>query len=209
MAKATTDRRRPNGRSIWTWLLPFTALVAIVMVPEMALAQTAAPTPDKAAAPSAAQPRCDAACVKANLTKAANACARPIEAQAPFDFDWLTRPFATLFQQADQSSADDSIVRYRGDSIRFQSPQKEWIRVIYECAYDVAAQKVVSVSVRPGRLDRPNPPQTAMGPVHGRSPMSHVGPANNAPRAPSTATVYVDEPSPIEFTQIDPHRKKP
>jgi hypothetical protein len=123
MAEAMADRSRSNGRKVCAWLPRLTVLAATVMVPGLALSQVA-PSPAKTAAPSATQPRCDAECVKNNLNKAAVACARPIEAQAPFDFDWLTRPFATLFQQADQSSGEDSIVRYRGDSIRFMSPQE-------------------------------------------------------------------------------------
>ena len=206
MAEAMADGRRSNGRRICAWLPRLMVLAATVMMPGLALSQVA-PSPAKTAAPSATQPRCDAECVKTNLNKAAAACARPIEAQAPFDFDWLTRPFATLFQQADQSSSEDSIARYRGDSIRFMSPQKEWIRVSYECAYDVAAQKVVTVLVRPGRLDRPNPPAVAGRPDHGMKTVA--GAPNNTLRPPSTATIYVDEPNPIAFTQVDPHRKKP
>jgi hypothetical protein len=207
MAEAMADRRRFNGRGICTWLPRLTVLAAAVMMPGLALSQTAPPSPAKTATPSTTPPRCDADCVKSNLNKAAAACARPIEAQAPFDFDWLTRPFATLFQQADQSSSDDSVVRYRGDSIRFMTPQKEWIRVSYECAYDVAAQKVVTVLVRPGRLDKPNPPAVAGGGNHNSRTVA--GAPNNALRPPSSATVYVDEPNPIAFTQVDPHRKKP
>src|ERR1700761_9420119 len=67
----------------------------------------------------AAPPRCDANCVRVNAAKAAEACAPRIEAQAPSDFDWLTRPNPGIFQQADPSSPTDAIVHYRGDSIRF------------------------------------------------------------------------------------------
>ena len=125
-----------------------------------ALSQTA-PSPGQASAPAAPPPQmapmCDGPCVQANMDRAAKACARPIEAQSPTDFEWLTRPFMGIFLEADKSSPQNAIVAYRGKSIRFQTTQKEWIRVVYQCEYDTAAQKVVAVRVRPGRLDRPPP----------------------------------------------------
>lgn len=87
--------------------------------------------------PAAADsPKCPEACVRANNEKASAICARKIEAQAPGDFEWISRPFSGIFQQADPSKPDNAIVNYRGDSIRFLSPQKEWVRVSYECAFD-------------------------------------------------------------------------
>lgn len=100
-------------------------------------------------------PRCDADCVRANMDRAAQACARRIEAEAPIDFEWINRPFGAIFQEADPSSAQNSIVVYRGDTIRFLSPQNEWIRVAYQCAFDVAARRVADLRIRPGRLGRP------------------------------------------------------
>src|SRR6202012_5269335 len=99
------------------------------------------------AAPQAAPPQCDANCVRAHAAMAADACAPRNEAQAPSDFDWITRPTPGIFQQADHSSPSDSVFRFRGDSILFMSADKSWLRVNYECAYDVNARAVVFVHV--------------------------------------------------------------
>lgn len=128
-----------------------------------ACAQTTSPAP-QATEPAIVAPVCDAACVRVNMERASQLCARPIEAQAPIDYEWMTRPFTGLFQEADQSDAKTSVVAYRGDSIRFQNPQKEWIRVSYECRVDVAKQVVVGVRIRPGRLEQP-PRVSAAAPV--------------------------------------------
>lgn len=103
----------------------------------------------------AAPPRCDANYVRENAAKAAELCAPRIEAQSPEDFDWITRPNPGIFQQADPSSPSDSIVRYRGDSVRFMSSDKSWLRVSYECGFDVSTKTVSYVHVRSGRLDQP------------------------------------------------------
>lgn len=177
--------------------------------------------------PSPAPPRCDAACLRANLEKAAQACARPIEAQAPIDYEWITRPFAALFDEADPSGPSDSIVSYRGDSIRFLTAQKEWVRVSYECAYDVAAQKLVRLNVRPGRLGRPQQqavaapapraaaaPQTAQQAAQPQiradmlaaaiAKAASQNAASNAKAAqrPPSRTVRFGEPSAVEIMQV-------
>ena len=103
----------------------------------------------------AAPPQCDANCVRTNAGKAADACAPRIEAEAPSSFNWMARPNAGIFQQADPSSPGDTIVRYRGDSIRFLTADKSWLRVSYECAYDVRSGIVDFVKVRSGSLDQP------------------------------------------------------
>lgn len=103
------------------------------------------------------QPRCDAGCVQANSDRAARACARRIEAEAPIDFEWVMRPFGNIFQQGDLAATGSSIVLYRGDAIRFLNPQKEWIRVSYQCAFDVEQGDAKEVRIRPGRLNAPPP----------------------------------------------------
>ena len=129
---------------------------------EAALAQRASPpvaTPGGVAAAAsvgaAAPPRCDANCVRSNALQATEACVPQIAAQSPPDFDWNSRPTQGIFQKADPSSPADAVVQYRGDTVRFISSQKVWIRVSYECSYDVEARTVVAVNVRAGRLDQP------------------------------------------------------
>jgi len=129
-----------------------------------ALAQRASPpvaTPGGVAAAAsvgaAAPPRCDANCVRNNAGPASDACAPQIAGQSPSDFDWNSRPTQGIFQQADPSSPADAVVHYRGDAVRFIKSQKAWVRLSYECAYDVDTRTVVSVNVRAGQLDQPPP----------------------------------------------------
>ncbi len=139
-----------------------TALAFLSLSASAAFAQQTSPpvaTPNGvgpgAVVGKASPPRCDGNCVRANASKASEACAPKIEAQSPTDFDWISRPTPGIFQQAEPSSPADAVVRYRGDSVRFMDAQKTWVRVSYECAYDIASGAVVSVNVRTGRLDQP------------------------------------------------------
>lgn len=142
---------------------------AIILISaRAALAQRASPpvaTPggvaSAAAVGAAAPPRCDANCVRSNALQATEACVSQIAAQSPPGFDWNSRPTEGIFQKADPSSPADAVVHYRGDAVRFVNSQKAWIRVSYECAYDVEARNVVAVNVRAGQLDRPPLPATA------------------------------------------------
>jgi len=144
------------------------AFTIIVLSADAALAQRASPpvaTPDgvatAASVGAAAPPRCDANCVRNNAELASNVCAPRIAAQSPPDFDWNSRPTQGIFQQADPSSPADAVVRYRGDAVRFSNERKIWVRLSYECAYDVEARIVVAVDVHPSLLDQPPPPSTA------------------------------------------------
>src|SRR5258708_3569582 len=129
--------------NIFRWMAT-SATMALLLNAATVNAQQVVPpqTAAGAAAVPAAPPRCDANCVRENAAKAAEACAPRIEAQAPTDFDWITRPNAGIFQQADPSSPSDSIVRYRGDSVRFMAADKSWLRVSYECGYDASIKTV-------------------------------------------------------------------
>jgi hypothetical protein len=164
-----------NSRSI----IALATALALLCVAS-ANAQQATP----AGQPSA-PPRCDVNCVRENAAKAAEVCAPRIEAQSPSDFDWISRPNPGIFQQADPSSPSDSIVRYRGDSVRFMSQDKSWTRVSYECGYDVGAQAVTYVHVRSGRLDQPLAPSGARSqPAVPAKPVV----AQNAPAAAPAAS---------------------
>ncbi|WP_188517828.1 hypothetical protein [Alsobacter metallidurans] len=137
--------------------------------------------------------------------RAAQACAPQIEAQAPIDFDWLHRPFGGIFQQGDTPDAEHPAIRYRGDSIRFQSPQKEWVRVSYECSYDPVRQKIVSVTVRLGRLDRPAaPPANAAAAAPGAQNGKPARAVRPRPAPRQTIAPRAGEASDIEFFQVNP-----
>jgi hypothetical protein len=161
----------------------------------------------------ASPPRCDANCVRENAARAADACAPRIEKEAPSDFDWIMRPNPGIFQQADPSSPSDSIVRYRGDSVRFMTTDKVWVRVSYECAYDVSKQAVASVQVRSGRLDQPlTPAQAKPASAPPAAPVIQaVAPgavaAASVAAAPARQKPRVWEPSPIVIQQQSPNPK--
>jgi len=140
----------------------------VVFGADAALAQHASPpvaTPGgvatAASVGAAAPPRCDANCVRSNALQATEACVPKIAAQSPSDFDWNARPTQGIFQKADPSSPADSVVHYLGEAVRFVNSQKAWVRVNYECAYDVEARIVVAVNVRAGQLDQPPVSTTA------------------------------------------------
>ncbi len=167
----------------------------------------------------AAPPQCDANCVRTNAARAAEACAPRIQAQAPSSFSWMSQPNAGIFQQADPSTPADTIVRYRGDSIRFLTADKSWLRVSYECAYDVRAGTVEFVKVRSGSLDQPLGPANVQG-SSGQPGALRAGLLAAAIRAamPGAAItsstlvkpkprVRVWEPSSVEIQQQDPNPK--
>jgi hypothetical protein len=199
-------------------------LAMCVLACRAASAQQASPpvaTPggvsSAAAVGAAAPPRCDANCVRSNAGRASEACAPQIELKSPSDFDWISRPTPGIFQQADPSSPADAVVRYRGDSVRFMSPEKGWVRVSYECSYDVEAQKVVAVIVRAGRLDQPN---SAAQPIDAGA--AAAIPANSAQQAARPAAAQsvatpqnspkpkpkVWEPSRVEIQQQPPNPRR-
>lgn len=157
--------------------------------------------------PPPAPAGCDATCVRANNDIASQICAPRIEAQAPTDFEWVSRPFAKIFQQADAPEGSATVVRYRGDSIRFLSPAKEWVRVTYECGFDAANRSVMYVRVRLGRLDQADapaqPPQQVRATVPGPQLMSPQA-QQQAAGAPAPRRLLPSEPSEIEIRQVDP-----
>lgn len=158
----------------------------------------------------AAPPRCDANCVRTNAGRASELCAPKIEAQAPADFDWLTRPSPGIFQQADPSSPTDAVVRFRGDSVRFMDATKAWIRVSYECAFDVESQTVTYVHVKAGRLDQAN--ASVQPPAANSAPPAQTAAANAPQQAapnPPRPRPRVWEPSPVEIQQQTPYPKRP
>ncbi|MGU3546378.1 hypothetical protein [Methylobacterium sp. A52T] len=186
--------------------------------PQLAPAQ---PTPAQAAPiqantanpgtgqPAPAAPGCDATCVRANNELASQICAPRIEAQAPTDFEWVSRPFAKIFQQAEAPEGGATVVRYRGDSIRFLSPAKEWVRVTYECGFDAAKRSVEYVRVRLGRLDKADAPAQPAQQGRASAPAPQPVSSQAQQQAARTGTaaprkLLPSEPSEIEVRQVNP-----
>ncbi|WP_111562971.1 hypothetical protein [Rhizobium sp.] len=186
--------------------------------------------PAQAAGSAAPSPQgCDTACVIANMDRAGPACTRAIEARAPIDFDWLTRPFTGVFQEADPVGGASPVVVYRGDSIRFLTPRGQWVRHTYECPFDVAAGAIGPVKVWAGRIGQPMPaaavagkptapaaPKSAGaadGKVDGKALAAAISqavqargaqaakPARQPAKAP--ARIKLGEVSPVEVEQMD------
>jgi hypothetical protein len=164
------------------------------------------PVAEPRAAPSAAA--CDDACVRQAADFAAQTCVPLIEAKAPVDSDWLSRPFGGMFTQAEKPGAD-GLIRYRGDSIRILT-QNQWLRYAYECAFDPVARKIVSVQLRPGRLVPPaEVAQLAGAPVGQPGPQpaqqqAQAGQQGGQPPPPAKPRPHFGEPSPISITQAHP-----
>jgi len=172
-----------------------------------ALARTAQGQPPVIEPPAAASAEvCDNACVRRAADFAAQTCVPLIEAKATLDYDWLSRPFGGMFTQAEKPGAN-GIIRYRGDSIRILA-HNQWLRFAYECAFDPAARKIVSVQLRPGRLVPPTEGAQAMGvPVGQQAPQqapqrqAQAGPQAGQPLAAAKHRPHFGEPSPISITQ--------
>jgi hypothetical protein len=170
----------------------------------------AAPAPGApAAAPAPAVAGCDATCVRANNEIASQLCAPKVEAEAPTDYEWVSRPFAKIFQQAEAPEGAATVVKYRGDSIRFLSPQREWVRVTYECGFDAAKKSVAYVRVRLGRLDKPEtPPQNQARGQPQPVPQAQQQALNPQQAQAAPKRILPSEPSEIEVRQVHPSRKQ-
>lgn len=190
-----------------TFFKTLLASTLIALSADAALAQRASPpvaTPDgvatAASVGAAAPPRCDANCVRNNAEAASNACATLIAAQAPPDFGWNSRPTQGIFQQADPSSPANAVVHYRGDAVRFSNERKVWVRLSYECAYDVESRIVVSVNVHTSQLDQAPAPTT--------EPLTSAA-AAGPPRVSSQALAQAIQQAASQPAQIQqvPHKR--
>jgi hypothetical protein len=200
--------------------------IALLLMPALSSSPASAQSPPTATEIPAVPTACDANCIRANSDVAAQACARPIEAQAPIDFEWVNRPYSSFFQEADPADGQSSIVIYRGDSIRFLTPGKAWVRMTFECAYDIGARKLAGVRVREGRIGQPpvtapvaaaattnsipsaRPPKAAQAAppkqINGAALAAAIQRATRQPRAAPkpSRTMIIAEPSSIEVEQM-------
>lgn len=165
-----------------------------------ASAQEAKPAPAEAA-----KAGCDANCARQAIPAAIQACVPGIERQAPTDFEWMSRPTGTIFQEAEPPSGTETVVKFRGDSVRFLNPQGQWVRITYECEYDTAAKSVRGVKVRIGRIDGKGA-NTAAAALPAGSTGAGRAPAATTPQ-PTPAQVKrprPGEPSEVEIRQVAP-----
>jgi hypothetical protein len=160
-----------------------------------------------AAPPSAAA--CDENCVRGNADLAAQACVPLIEAQAPVDYDWLSRPFGGMFTQAERPGTD-GVIRYRGDAIRVLTTDNRWLRHAYECGWDPIGHKVVAVQLRPGRLMTPAAVAQVLQNVFQRSQTQQAATQHAIQQAQAQAPVMPQKvaapPQPVKLKPREPTR---
>ncbi|MGC5779357.1 hypothetical protein [Methylobacterium sp. NFXW15] len=188
-------------------------IVAVLTFPSIVSAQPETRNSVSALSGNAAASICDAQCVRNNAERATNVCVGRIENEAPGDYDWLQRPVGGIFKEADTGKADaPSIARYRGDSIRFLSPQREWVRAIYECGFDAEKQQVSYVRIRFGVLGKPS--AVPVAPQQARAPQvapnqTQVATAQATPvvSAPTSDRRQVGEIDEVSVLQIKPSVK--
>lgn len=161
-----------------------------------ATAEDAKPGP-----PEAARAGCDATCARQAIPAAVQACVPGIERQAPTDFEWMNRPVGTIFQQAEPPAGTETVVKFRGDSIRFLNPQGQWVRITYECDYDTAAKSVRGVKVRLGRIDGKGASTAAAALPAGSGRAATASPGTASPQAKRPRPA---EPSEVEIRQVSP-----
>jgi len=166
-----------------------------------ATAQDAKPGPSEAA-----RAGCDAACARQAIPAAVQACVPGIERQAPTDFEWMNRPTGTIFQEAEPPAGTDTVVKFRGDSVRFLNPQGQWVRITYECDYDTAAKSVRGVKVRLGRIDGKGANTAAAALPAGSAGAGRAPAASTATASPQTQVKRLrpSEPSDVEIRQVAP-----
>lgn len=187
------------------WAMAASAQTPKAEAPKGEVPKTEAPASAQSPATAEARPSsCDAACVRAGAERASQSCSPRIENEAPFDFEWLTRPYGGIFQEADPPAAGSAVVRYKGDSIRFMSPQREWVRITYECAFNSATQRVEGVTVRLGRLNGRGLPPNPQGGRVATAPPQPGGPAAPVALPPPKRKPKPGEPNSIEILQVNP-----
>ncbi|ACB78232.1 conserved hypothetical protein [Methylorubrum populi BJ001] len=165
-----------------------------------ASAQEAKPAPGEAA-----KAGCDANCARQAIPAAIQACVPGIERQAPTDFEWMNRPTGTIFQEAEPPSGAETVVKYRGDSVRFLNPQGQWVRITYECEYDTAGKSVRGVKVRLGRIDGKGANTAAAALPAGSSASAARPPAaTTSPPQVQVKRPRPSEPSEVEIRQVAP-----
>lgn len=164
-----------------------------------ASAQEAKPAPGEAA-----KVGCDANCTRQAIPAAIQACVPGIERQAPTDFEWMNRPTGTIFQEAEPPSGAETVVKYRGDSVRFLNPQGQWVRITYECEYDTAGKSVRGVKVRLGRIDGKGANTAAAALPAGSAATGRPSAATTSPPQAQVKRPRPGEPSEVEIRQVSP-----
>lgn len=167
-----------------------------------ASAQDVKPDPKPGPA-DGAKAGCDASCARQAIPAAVQACVPGIERQAPTDFEWMNRPTGSVFQEAEPPAGADTVVKFRGDSVRFLNPQGQWVRITYECDYDTAGRSVRGVKVRVGRIDGKGA-NTSAAALPAGSGSAGRGQAAPAPPQAQVKRPRPSEPSEVEIRQVAP-----
>ena len=79
-------------------------------------------------------------------------CDDKIEKFAKYDFEWTTGFAERIWSRWQWADVDKKILRYYGDKIKFQNGLGVYGQHYYFCEYDIDAEKIIKVSVHPGRM---------------------------------------------------------
>lgn len=110
--------------------------------------------------PSAAEPervaeQCgdDAGCWGTEVAfEASFECKQRVEQHARYTYEWTDGFFGSGFSRARWADRQQRVITLIGDAVRMQNGFGAWQPVTYWCDYDIRADRVVAVRLRPGPL---------------------------------------------------------
>ena len=128
----------------------------VIAPPYLLVLLSILPTPEELAAQAVAERQERLA----NLDKwadrydidAESLCSHKIEKSAKYDFEWTTGFAERIWSRWQWADVDKKILRYYGDKIKFQNGLGVYGQHHYFCEYDIDAEKIIKVSVHPGRM---------------------------------------------------------
>jgi hypothetical protein len=85
-----------------------------------------------------------------NLVAAQAACVPLVEAKAPNGFEWSSGWLDSIFFASHALTADNSVLEYAGDSIRFRDAAGAWKPMSYYCSFDTKSRRITGVRIVPG-----------------------------------------------------------
>lgn len=140
-------------------LLGIVGFLGFGVIAQMMQPQPPALTPEQAKAQAEQQAAQDAACRedalcmgRKHVGDAEGPCGRAVEALAKFEHKWTNGLGERKFTHFGWANKEAGLLLFQGDSIQFQNGFGAFQHHIYECVFDPANKRVVTVEARPGRL---------------------------------------------------------
>ena len=79
-------------------------------------------------------------------------CIKDIERLANYDFEWTDGMLEPKFTRAIWVNVDNGLMKFVGDSIKFQNRLGAWQNYSYSCVWDSKSQIVLEIEALPGKL---------------------------------------------------------